>query len=82
VWQSSINDQEDGDSDDEHIGAKESGEHVRYPPGDGTIGLERPHHDPALLSSGAITRPRPAPAQTRCCTYRAGEFRDVDRTEL
>jgi len=68
------NQEDDGGEDDEHIGAKESGEHVHLPPEDGTIGLESLGHDPALLISGAIARRR--------CTYRGGELPDVDHTEL
>ena len=68
------NQEDDASEDDEHIGAKESEEHVHLSPEDGTIGLECPSHDPALPISGAIAGRR--------CAYRGGEFRDVDSTEL
>jgi len=67
------NQEDDGGEDDEHIGAKESREHVHLPE-DGTIGLECAGHDPTLLISGAIARRRR--------TYRGGELPDVDRIEL
>jgi len=69
--------EDDGSEDNEHIGAKESGEHVHLPPEDGTIGLEFPCHDMVLLSSAAAVR-----IAGRRCTYRGREFFDVGRTQL
>jgi len=46
--------EDDGSEDDDHIGAKESGEHVHFLPEDGTIGLEYPCHDMVPLSLAAV----------------------------